>query len=713
MFTEKNPKYREALKRAKELLSKMTLEEKVIQLTQHIGFDNSYNPESKDKSGRSKAGRCGSLLAVSGKDRVNEIEKTAVAHTPKGIPVITGNDVIHGYYTTMPIPLALAGTFDGALVRRCFATAGEEAKAEGVHWVFSPMVDVARDSRWGRVAEGFGEDPYLASIMAEAAVRGYQDDAGIMACLKHFVGYSAAEGGRDYNTCQIDTETLFNTFLPPFAAGVKAGCATVMASFNTVGGIPMSGNREILTDVLRGRLGFDGFVVSDYDSVHELVDHGFAEDLEDAALKGYSAGVDVVMSGELYNDNLPRLVREGKISEDAVNASVLRVLAAKYLIGVMDEPFVRGGRAGFDGEALDTALEAAINSAILLENDGILPITEEKLKNGKIALVGPGARDREELLGCWASCKDPNRTVTIEEGLRKVFGDSLVCEPGLSYDGTLCETDKAVEAARGCDVILVAVGERAAESGEATGKTNLDLDSRQLRLIEELSKTGVPTVLLITAGRPLALGRLKELANAILWLWAPGTMAGDAVASLISGRREPSGRCAISFPRSAGQCPIYYNCKTTGRPANEKRFFTSKYIDCPTGALYPFGYGLSYTDISYEEVTSDRDVLKKGEALTLFVRLKNRGFRAGSETVQLYLRDVAASVTRPRKQLIGYEKVTLLPNEEKTVTFKVTESDLSFWNNRGEKVTEPGRFILWAAENSDDDSHPVEFRLTD
>lgn len=713
MFTVKNPKYREALKRAKNLLSEMTLEEKVIQLTQYIGFDNSYNPESKDKSGRSKAGRCGSLLALSGKERVNETEKIAIAHTPKGIPVITGNDVIHGYYTTMPIPLALAGTFDEALVRKCFSTAGEEAKAEGVHWVFSPMVDVARDSRWGRVAEGFGEDPYLASKMAEAAVRGYQDDAGIMACMKHFVGYSAAEGGRDYNTCEIDTETLFNTFLPPFATGVKAGCATVMASFNTVGGIPMSGNREILTDVLRKQLGFDGFVVSDYDSVHELVDHGFAEDLEDAALKGYSAGVDVVMSGDLYNDNLPRLVREGKISEDAIDASVLRVLAAKYFIGVMDEPFVKDGRAGFDKEALNTALKAATDSAILLENDGILPITKEKLKEGKIALVGPGAKDTSELLGCWSSCKDPKRTVTLEEGLKKVFGDSLVCEPGLSYDGSVCDTNRAVKAALESDVILAAVGERAAESGEATGKTNLDLDSKQFRLIEELSKTGVPIVLLITAGRPLALGKLKEIANAILWLWAPGTMAGDAVASLISGISEPSGRCAISFPYSAGQCPVYYNRKTTGRPANEKRFFTSKYLDCPPGALYPFGYGLSYTDISYEEVTSDKDVLKEGETLTLSVRLKNGGFRAGSETVQLYLKDVVASVTRPRKQLIGYKKVTLHPKEEKTVTFKVTESDLSFWNNKGEKVTEPGRFILWAAKNSDDDSHPVEFRLAD
>lgn len=713
MFTINNPKYAKARERAAELLSEMTLEEKVAQLTQYIIGAMNYNPESHDASGQSDVGKCGSFLALAGADKVNKVQKIAIENTPHGIPIITGCDVIHGYRTTMPIPLSMGCTFEPEAVRECFAVAGKEAKSDGVHWAYAPMVDVARDVRWGRVAEGFGEDPYLASLMAEAAVRGYQDDAGVMACMKHFAAYSACEGGRDYNGCEVSDPELFNTYLPPFQAGIDAGCATLMSSFNTINGVPASANYHILTEILRNKMGFDGFVVSDYDSVHETVRHGYAEDLEDAAVKGYDAGVDVVMSGNLYNDYLPKAVKEGKIKESQIDDSVLRILAAKYLIGVMDEPFLdESAKDSFiTDESRKVALRAAEKGTILLENDGTLPLNPENAKGLKIGLCGPFARDRSSLLGAWAGACSPKQTITIEEGFKETYADAeIICEEGISFTGKE-NTELSLEKMSSCDIIFAAVGEHSSESGEATSKTNLSLPEKQLIFIDRLFELGKPVVLIISAGRPLILTDMSKKANAVLYIWAPGIEAGHAVSNVVSGKFNPSGKCAISFPHNVGQMPLFYNCKSTGRPNVGNNSFESKYIDAPWKALYPFGYGMSYTSFKYTDISLDKKELTENDTLNVSLTVTNTGDYDGTDVVQLYIRDVAASLVRPVKELKAFKKIFLKAGESKEVTFEVTKNELSFYNAKLEKVVEKGLFMLWVAHHCEDDLNKFEFKI--
>lgn len=713
MFTLKNPEYQKARERAEALLEKMTLEEKIIQLTQYIGNDNTYNPESKDEDGTTNAGRCGSFLAACGAETVNALQKIALEYTPHSVPIITGNDVIHGFKTTMPIPLAMSCTFEPDIIRNCFRVAGEEARNEGVHWAYAPMVDTARDCRWGRVAEGFGEDPMLASDMAAAAVHGYQDDAGIMACMKHFVAYSNCDGGRDYAGCELSDHALFNTFIPPFQAGVDAGVATFMSSFNEINGVPCSGSRHILTEVLRERMGFDGFVVSDYDSVHELIDHGYAEDMKDAAYKGFHAGVDVVMSGNLYNKYLPELVREGKISEEEIDRSVLRVLAAKYLIGVMDEPFVKRNPdyKPMSEDNLAVSYRAAVNSMVLLENNGVLPYTPKEAKGAKIGLCGPVAADRESILGCWASVKRPKATVTIKAAFEEKYPDSeIVYAEGVSFDGE-GDFTPAVEAMANCDIIFAALGEHCSQSGECTSKTDLSLPAGQLKFLDALCALGKPVVLLISAGRPLIMAEVKEKVSALLYIWAPGTCGGAAAADIISGEYNPSGKLTISFPYAVGQLPLYYNQTSTGRPASECIWsFASKYIDCPPKALYPFGYGMSYTKFDYS-AELNKTVIAGDEELKVSVTVKNSGNCGGTDVVQLYVRDMAANVTRPVKELKAYRKLYLEAGEEKNFTFTLKQDDLAFWNSDMVYAAEPGRFKLWVAHHSDDNEIEFSFEL--
>ena len=713
MYTMENPKYREARKRAEELLSKMTLEEKIVQLTQYIGSDHSYNPESKDEEGSNNAGKCGSLLAICGVAEVNKMQEIALEYTPHSIPIITGNDVIHGFRTTMPIPLAMSCSFEPDVVRSCFRAAGLEAKEENIHWAYAPMVDVARDSRWGRVAEGFGEDPVLASHMAEAAVHGYQDDAGIMACMKHFVAYSACEGGRDYAGCQMSEHELFNTYIPPFQAGVDAGVATFMASFNEINGVPVSGNRHIMTEVLRDKMGFDGFVVSDYDSVHELVNHGYAEDFKDAAYKGFNAGVDVVMSGNLYNKYLPELVAEGKITEEQIDYSALRVLTAKYMCGVMDKPFLEmpTDRKGLCKEHKEIAYNAAVKSMVLLENNGVLPAAKDSLKGKKIGVCGPYGDDRNSVLGCWSSIKDINSTVSVKMGLEEVYTESeIVYESGITVSGEDTSIDKAVSKMAECDIIFAVLGEWCGDSGEATSRTDLTLPTDQLELLDRLSTLGKQVVVLITAGRPLIMTEVKDKCDALLYIWAPGTACGKAAAAIISGAYNPTGRTTVSFPRSTGQCPIYYNRTSTGRPARDDNFFTSKYIDCEIGPLYPFGYGLGYADFEIS-AEIDKNVININGEITVNVTVKNTGKYDGSDVVQLYTRDISASITRPVRELKNYKKVFVKAGETENFTFTLKAADLAFWNAEMQYRTEPGKFKMWIANHSEDNSAEFDFEV--
>ncbi len=716
MFTLNDPKYREAREKAKELLSKMTLEEKVIQLTQYIGTDNSYNPEHKEKDGSTNAGRCGSLLAVCGAATVNGFQKIALEYTPHSVPVITGCDVIHGYRTTMPIPLALSCTFEPDLIRKCYGIIGKEAASDGVHWVYAPMVDVARDSRWGRVAEGYGEDTYLCSEMASAAVHGFQDDGGVMACMKHFVAYSAGEGGRDYNGCEMSMQTLFNTFIPPFQAGVDAGVGTFMNAFNEINGVPCAANRTLLTDILRGKMGFDGFVVSDYDAVMELINHGFAEDEKDAAMKGYNAGVDVLMLGNLYNNYLPELVREGRVSEEQIDESVLRVLAAKYRLGVFDSPFVPDDSDGefFSDEHLKTARECARRSFVLLENDGTLPLIPEKYKGKKIGVVGPYADDRISVLGCWASIMTPSRTVSILSALKERYSDSdIIFSEGVDFSDGIENIEKACCDMAECDVIIAALGEHSSQSGEATSKTNLELPENQKLLLERLASLGKPIVLLVSAGRPLILDKIRKSVSAILYIWAPGTEAGHAVCDVVSGDFSPSGKTTISFPYTSASLPYYYNHKSTGRPASGEMTFESKYIDTPIGALYPFGYGMSYTTFEYSDaaISSDKIKAESGESINVTLKVKNTGGFEGYDVVQLYVRDVVGSITRPVKELKKFVKVHAAPGEEKEVSMTLSRDDLAFWNADMEYTAEKGRFKLWVAHDSDDNNIEFDFEL--
>lgn len=716
MFTRNNPDYVKALERAEELLSKLTLEEKIIQLTQYVGCDHSYNPEHKEEGGGVNAGRCGSLLAASGIETVNGLQKIAVEHTPHNIPIITGCDVIHGYRTTYPIPLGMSCSFEPELVRKCYGATGKEAKSDGVHWVYAPMVDVVRDSRWGRVAESFGEDTFLASRMSEAAVKGFQNDGGVMACMKHFVAYGACEGGRDYNGCDMSDQTLFNTYIPPFQAGVDAGVGTFMNAFNDINGIPCAGSKRIMTDILREKMGFDGFVVSDYDAVIELINHGYAEDEKDAAYKGFDAGIDVLMLGNLYNNYLPELVKEGKISEEQIDYSVLRILAAKYLIGVMDEPFLdmKAHRPFFDDEHVALCREIGRKSLVLLENDGILPMSRDTYRGKKIGLTGPIATDSDCVLGCWASDKQPYRTVTLKQGLSEAYPESeIITESGVSFIGEETSIDKAVEKMTDCDVIVLALAEPYWDTGEATSKVSLELPEEQLVLLDKLTELKKPIVLLVSSGRPMLLGDIKDKVNAILNIWSPGSESGHAICDILTGDYSPSGKTTISFPYASAQMPLYYNHRSTGRPANDKIKFECKYCDCPIGPLYPFGYGLSYSEFEYTDAKISKNVFKADETIGLCFNVTNKGNYTADDVVQIYTRDLFGSITRPVKELKAFKKLTLAPGETKNVKIALPVSDLAFWNADMNYVVEPGKFKLWIAHHSADNEIEFEFEVNE
>lgn len=701
------------------LLSKMTLEEKLGQMNQISSYGN-----IEDMSGLIKKGEVGSILNEVDPVRVNALQRVAVEESRLGIPVLMARDVIHGFKTIFPIPLGQAASFNPQVAEEGARVAAIEASAAGIRWTFAPMIDVARDPRWGRIAEGCGEDTYLTSVMGAAMVKGFQSDSlsdptAVAACPKHFVGYGAAEGGRDYNSTFIPERRLRNVYLPPFEAAAKAGAATFMTSFNDNDGVPSTGNTFILKDVLRKEWGFDGLVVTDWASASEMMSHGFAADPKEVAMKAVNAGVDMEMVSYTFVKELPALLKEGKVKEAAIDEAVRNILRIKFRLGLFDNPYVDEKRMEvlYAPSHLEAAKRAAVESAILLKNaEGILPLSAS-VKS--VAVVGPMANAPYDQLGTWVFDGDKTKTVTPLTAIRELVGDrvQVIYEPGLAYsrDKNQPGVAKAAAAAARADVILAFVGEEAILSGEAHCLADLNLQGAQRELIAALAKTGKPVVTVVMAGRPLTIGEEVERSAAVLYAFHPGTMGGPALADLLWGKAVPSGKTPVTFPKMVGQIPVYYAHNNTGRPATRNEVLlndipleagqtslgcTSFYMDAGFDPLYPFGYGLSYTTFEYSNVKLSSSTLKKDDVLTVTFDLENTGNYEGTEVAQLYVRDKVGSVTRPVKELKRFTRVTLKPGEKQTVTFELPISELAFWNIDRVKTVEPGDFLLWVAPDS-------------
>jgi len=691
-------------KRVEDLLRKMTLKEKVGQMCQYSGLPERYEEMIKD-------GKVGSFLNVTGIEIVNKVQKIAVEESRLGIPLIFGLDVLHGYITTFPIPLALASSWDPNLVKKVASISAAEAASEGIHWTFAPMVDIARDPRWGRIAEGAGEDPFLGSVMARAWVEGFQgedlaDPSSISTCPKHYVAYGGAEGGRDYNTVDISERTLREVYLPPFKAAVvdsKAG--TIMSGFNDLNGIPASANPHTLIKILREEWGFQGFVVSDWNAIGELMNHGIAGTPEEAAKEAVTAGVDMDMMGDIYQKTLVQLVKEGRIPEKLIDESVRRILRIKFMLGLFERPYADPALSRkiiLSQENVEAAREAACKSIVLLKNEGdLLPL---KKNVESIAVIGPLADDKTTPLGPWSCLGKPENVVTVLEGIKsKVSGNTeIFYAKGCSIEGSSKEGFKdAVEIAGRSKVAIVVVGESREMSGEAASRSSLDLPGVQEELVKAVYNTGVPVVEVLMNGRPLSISWSVKHIPAILETWFLGIQAGNAIADVIFGDYNPGGKLPVSFPRTVGQIPIYYNHKNTGRPPSAHRF-TSKYIDMPVSPLFPFGHGLSYTRFEYENLRIEPSRIRADGKAEISVDVRNIGEMMGDEVVQLYLRDVVASVTRPVKELKGFKRITLKPGEKRTVKFTINSNHLSFLNRKMERVVEPGKFQIMVGSSSDD-----------
>jgi beta-glucosidase len=727
------------------LVARMTLEEKLGQLQQLGGDVNGHaNPDLYDLARR---GVLGSTLGVRGARNTNDLQRAAMEGSRLHIPLIFGFDVIHGYRTVFPIPLGEAASFDPASAERSAYVAAAEARASGVQWTFAPMVDIARDARWGRIAEGSGEDTYLGSAFARARVRGFQGSDysaqdRVVACAKHFVAYGAAEAGREYNTTDMSEQRLREVYLPPFKAAVDAGVGTLMSAFNDVNGVPSSGNPFTLTKILRGEWKFDGFVVSDYTSVQEMIAHGYAADGADAARLALTAGVDMEMVSRLYNQNGAELLRQHKMTLAEVDEAVRRILRIKFRAGLFEHPYVDESREAsviLSAENQRAAREVAARSLVLLKNDGeTLPLSKSVRR---IAVVGPLADDPRATIGPWSGDGQPQNTVTLLQGIkakvspqtRVLYAKGVAIEgkgvtgnydapPPVasaaggtnvaSAEGTeaarLATTPtgansiaEAVKVARESDVVVVAVGETAEMSGEAASRSTLDLPGRQLELVQAIQQTGKPYVVVLMNGHPLSINWLAENSPAILETWFTGTQGGNAIADVLFGDVNPGGHLPVTFPRAAGQEPLYYNHPSTGRPpTNEK--YTSKYLDVPVTPLFPFGYGLSYTTFKLSNIRlSDTRISPTGR-VQVNVDVENTGRRAGDAVIQLYIRDVAASRVRPVKELKGFERVTLQPGELRIVSFNLTREELGFYNRDVQYAVEPGAFKVMVGTSSED-----------
>ena len=689
--------------RVESLLKRMTLEEKLGQL-QQLGGPVEGSPELVELAAK---GLLGSTLNVRGAKAVNAIQRAAVEKSRLKIPLLFGFDVIHGYRTVFPIPLALASSFDPATVEKAARLAAWEAYADGLRWTFSPMVDVARDPRWGRVAEGAGEDPFLGAAMARAYVRGYQGDdpsapGTLAACAKHWVGYGAAEAGRDYSTTEISERTLREIYFPPFRAAADAGALTFMSAFNDLDGVPASANRWTLTDVLRGEFGFRGLVVSDWDAVSQLIPHGLAADGADAARLALNAGVDMEMDSRLYASSAPALVKEGRVSQGAVDEAVRRVLRVKAKLGLFDHPYADESRAAGvpDAEARGAAREAAVRSMVLLKNDGAVLPFAKTLKS--VAVIGPLADDGAAVLGSWFGDGRASEAVTLLAGIRAaVPGAAVTYATGCAVkDGGDEGFAAAVKAARAADAVVLALGEAGDMTGEATSRAFLDLPGRQEALAKAVLAAGKPTVVVLLNGRPLTLAALAASAPAILEAWQPGTEGGRAVADVLFGDANPGGKLPITFPRAVGQIPLYYNHKNTGRPPEDDNHYTSKYQDLPVTPLFAFGHGLSYTTFALSGLTLGAERIRPDGSMPVTVVVENRGTRAGDETVQLYIRRASGSVTRPVRELKGFSRVPLKPGERKEVSFLLTPKELGFYGADMRWSVEPGDVEVFVGTSS-------------
>lgn len=723
---------KEIERRVDSVFQLMTLEEKVGQMAQYsCNWDITGPVMSDDYESLLKKGLVGSMFNAYTVDGVRKMQEMALSESRLKIPVLFGYDVIHGYRTIFPMPLAESCSWDLERMRQSAAIAADEASASGIAWTFAPMVDIGRDARWGRVMEGAGEDPYLGSLVAKARVEGFQGGNDwhslsevntVLACCKHFAAYGAAEAGRDYNTAELSENTLMNYYMPPYQAAREAGVATYMASFNEINGVPSTGNKWLMTDLLRNQWGFNGFVVTDYTGMNELVAHSIVNNEKEAGELAANAGIDMDMNGAIYSKYLVESVKEGKVPEAQIDRAVKSILEMKFLLGLFDDPYryldnEREKNTIMKPEYLQAAREAAARSIVLLKNkNNFFPITKDKSLT--IALIGPMVKDKINQNGEWAGRGVREESASLFEGLTEKYKGTNV--RFLYAEGCDLLTDdrskfaQAIAVARQADVILAAMGEDFNWSGEAACRTNIQLPGAQQALLKELKKTGKPLGLLVVNGRPLDLSWEDENVDAILEAWYLGTMAGHGMADVISGDYNPSARLTMSFPRNVGQVPIYYNHKPTGRPLPveaPETDYKSKYVDSPNSPLYPFGYGLSYTTFSVSNLKLDQESFSKGGKINATVEVANTGNCDGELVVQMYIRDVAGSVTRPVKELKGFEKVALKAGEKKQVSFTIDESLLAFYGIDMKKKAEPGDFIVWVGQSSADESNSARFSL--
>lgn len=702
------------------LLSKMTLEEKIGQ-TNLRGVSSRATSLPTDLKESVRKGNVGAFLNIMNLEYVDELQRIAVEESPNGIPLIFGRDVIHGFKTLFPIPLGLAATWDAKIVEKSSEIAAFEASGAGIRWTFAPMLDIARDSRWGRIAESPGEDPYLATVLGAAYIKGFQGDDlsspyRMAASAKHYIAYGAAIGGRDYNTVDISEQLLRNVYLPPFKAAIDAGSATVMSSFNEINGIPATGNEFLLKDVLRDELQFDGFVVSDWDSVIEMVAHGYASDEKHAGELAAKAGLDMEMTSQAYENHLKELIEEKKISVEELNEFVRNILRIKFRLGLFKNPHRNKEHTGnfYAKDHLKEAKKAAIESTVLLKNkNSILPISEKT----NVAIIGPLANAPHEQLGTWSFDGEKEHTNTPLNAYQDT-NTNFKFAKGLDYsrDTSKKGFKEAINIAKKSDVILFFGGEEAILSGEAHSRANIDLPGIQEELINELAKTGKPIVLVIMAGRPITITNIIDKTDAVLMAWHPGTMGGEALYEIINGIKSPEGRLPVSWPKTAGQLPYFYNHKNTGRPADSTNYIPmdkipvaawqsslgnkSHYLDVGFTPHFPFGYGLTYTSFKYSDVSISKKDINFNEDLEVKFSITNTGKKAGKEIAQLYIQDVVGSITRPVKELKKYQHVSLKSGETKEVIFKISSKDLEFVNHKLIKVAEEGVFNLWVGPNA-------------
>ncbi|NWJ51691.1 MAG: beta-glucosidase BglX [Bacteroidetes bacterium] len=721
------------------LMSKMTLEEKIGQLNlPSVGFDITGPILSKDVEQKISKGLVGGLFNTYTPDAIRKLQDKAIKETRLKIPLLFGYDVIHGHKTIFPIPLGMASTWDLPLIEQAARAAAAEASADGLNWVFSPMVDIARDPRWGRVSEGAGEDTWLGSQVAKAMVRGYQNQdlsnpSSVMACVKHFALYGAAEAGRDYNIVDMSERKMQEYYLPPYKAAIDAGAGSVMSSFNEINGVPAAANKWLLTDLLRKKWGFTGMVATDYTAIMELMNHGLGDESKVAEL-AIKAGDDMDMVSEFYLNQLKKLVETKSLDVSYINQACKRVLEAKYKLGLFDDPYrgvsnERAAKEIMSADKLALSKEAALKSMVLLKNDHhILPLQS----TSKIAFIGPMVKDQRDLIGNWSGAGDWRKAISLWDALQRQYpGNNFAYAKGASItDDTILLNklnrfgaeilpdaqsparliEEAVRTAGKADLIVAFLGESCTMTGEASSRSEISIPESQKALLKALKTTGKPIILLLMNGRPLTLGWEDETVDAIIETWFGGTRSGEAIADVIFGKYNPSGKLTMTFPRTVGQIPIYYNAKNTGRPFNENEKFTSKYLDISNTPLYPFGYGLSYTTFDYSPISLNKTTINASDKLEATITITNNGKIDGEETAQLYVRDMVGTVTRPVKELKGFKKVYLKAGESKRLTFTLTAEDLKFYDIRMKYTNEPGAFKLFIGTNSNDVKE-AEFNL--